>query len=81
MVNSWQFMFKERTCNFHVIIHELNINFYSSFPSVRYLVAYGEKSIKSFQIYQIFSNQTNLLQQFHFVYDASLWGAVLKVYL
>ena len=33
------------------------------------------------EIYQIFSNQTNLLQQVHFVYDASLWGTVLKVYL
>ena len=47
---------------------------YSGF-TLRYLVAYGEKSFKSLQIKQIF------LQQFHFVYDASLWGSVLKVYL
>ena len=41
-------------------VHTLNINFYSSFPIVRYLVAYGEKSFKSIQIKQIFYNKFTL---------------------
>ena len=57
---NWPYARRRKETLATVGTQELNINFYSSFPSVRYLVAYGEKSIKSFQIKQIFYNKFTL---------------------